>query len=71
MKTQNRWWAATVILAFAAFICACQIDSAHADKYHLNGFYWVATIVLGAIAVFCGYKVATYSPNGRDGGGRL
>jgi hypothetical protein len=44
-------WPAFVVLAFAAAWSFVHIDSASADKHHLNGFYLVTGIVCALLVI--------------------
>lgn len=51
-----QWFLIMVFTAFAAALSLVQINSYHADKYHLNGLYWALSIVFGLGALFALYK---------------
>jgi hypothetical protein len=52
---QKKLWGLFVGLAAASFICGAQVNSAHADKYHVNGVYIGLSIVCGLASLAFGY----------------
>jgi FtsH-binding integral membrane protein len=59
MKGSKKWYlGAMVILAFVAFICGVQIDSAKADANNLNQLYLWVTIGCGAASLLFLYLAA-------------
>lgn len=56
MTRQRKFWAATVVLAFASVVSFFHINSYVADKNGLNGVFTVAGIVLALVAAGCLYK---------------
>lgn len=56
-QKQGFWWTMTVVLAFASLIAGVQIDSAHADKYHINWLYWVLCPLFGILTVYAIYRL--------------
>lgn len=49
MTRQRKYWIATCVLGFAAFICGIQNEE--------SNWWWLPTGVLGAAAVYCLTKV--------------
>ncbi len=67
MSKVIKWWLLTAVCGFAAFISAFQINSAFADKHHINWLWWVSTFVCGIAAIYCFfYKVTKYANTSGD-----
>ncbi len=52
MDTGKKWWAITVVAAFASVISFFQVNSYKADLLRLNTLWLVAGIVIGLFAVY-------------------
>ncbi len=51
-KKQKKFWALTGAFGFASLISFFQVNSASADKHHLNTVWVVAGIFFGAATIY-------------------
>ena len=51
-KKQSKFWKLAGAFGFASFISFFQINSAFADKHHINGVWVVAGIVCGLASLY-------------------
>lgn len=57
MTRQRKFWYATVVLAFASFICGIQNEE--------SNLWWIPCIVLGLGAAYCIKQVASGGGDGQ------
>ena len=65
-KKATKFWRLSGGLGFASIISFFQINSAFADKHHINGVWIVSGIVCGLASIYCMWVAFQ---NSADGGG--
>ncbi len=65
-KKLKLFWKLAGVFGFASFISFFQINSAAADKHHLNTVWIIAGIALGLAAVFSMYQAFQNSGGSGD-----
>lgn len=63
-KKVSLFWKLAGAFGFASFISFFQINSAFADKHHINGVWIVAGIGLGLAAIYSMYQAFQNSGGG-------
>ena len=65
-KKVKKYWKLTGAFGFASFISFFQINSAFADKHHINGLWWVLGIGCAIAAAYSFYVVTQNAGGGGD-----